>query len=161
MVQNMNIEWRRDPCYIEYAVDQNNLQEFKTIISIQTEDFEKMIKKWEVEMYFCLDKSGSMYKEMAMVKESIEWLYKECVTWEISNNYYMIPVTSKFVNKFVLSEENIQELRDMQAGGNQDYRFPFIELINSTQEVKDKDIYILFFADGDTGSENEIIALIK
>lgn len=45
------------------------------MITIKTNDFDDLIKKRKIEMYFCLDQSGSMHNEMDMVKQAIEWLY--------------------------------------------------------------------------------------
>lgn len=54
-------------CFIEYDPDENKKKEMKTIISLKTNDFEDLIKKRETEIYFCLDKSGSMYNDMETV----------------------------------------------------------------------------------------------
>lgn len=58
----------------------------------------------ETEIYFCLDKSGSMINEIDMIKDAVYWLYTECKKREISKDYFIIPVSDRPMKKFLLND---------------------------------------------------------
>ena len=47
------------------------------------------------------------------------------------------------------------------ADGGEDYWLPFDEIIDSVKTKRNKVIYVLFFADGETGHEEDILQRIK